>query len=669
MCNKCGSKEICGCNEVDSKCVIYNGICLDTLNVCKGDNLQNIIKIIDDLLTQVFYDIRKGITLTNIGDGERVVKNDNTLTGDYEIRSIKKGDESIDILTEDDNIIFSINKDWLAQQIPDLPPPTEVNITSPKDTIKVSDRTKIDVNFGAFITDDDKLLEVVEENNKLVFKVKTQYLLRSIGTGESIFSGVDIDGRNKIRTLKIESTNLDVSIRSNDVEGTVLIVNSYPEDPSMKYFYVSANYTGTVEDGSMGKPYKTLDSAISAFVHTGTNSYPFYSGVGKIVLLSNIEYTKKLSTNNLNIDCNGYSIQYKGTDNYIIDTEYIAQNVVGMTSGNLNNNVGITFHNLSLILETQGAINHKPMSSSNNKVAQIALLDNTKIVDRSHIKYQNLFTPVKKANGEDATMFGSVVKKSNTYNLNIPIIKTEGISNLSGEGTLKVDNLELEMWGNTALKMVNTSLSMNNLKIGINIYNIVYDSLFDGRIPYSKAGVHVIDSTDSWLKANSHFDETSSYSELSPSGVRHSYRATSLESYIKMTKTTNSGKGQSITITNGYTYGGAGKYFIKMTKGSTLVLEGSDISEFICFNTFALVEDGTLPSQSNGALSLSNSSVKYVDTSTNLNISSPFSTINGAMFTTTPSYTDDDTAKTVGGLIKNNIYFNTTTKALKKVES
>ena len=105
MCNKCNKKSNnCGCEEVNAKCVIYKGVCLDNLEVCSGDNLEHIIKIINDLIAEVLFDNAKGTTLSNIGEGVGIVHNENSITKDYEIRSVKKGDESIDVYLDGDTI-------------------------------------------------------------------------------------------------------------------------------------------------------------------------------------------------------------------------------------------------------------------------------------------------------------------------------------------------------------------------------------------------------------------------------------------------------------------------------------------------------------------------------------------------------------------------------------
>lgn len=126
MCNKCNEhKPPCGCDEpklcgcvtkTDFKCLVYDGIPLDPLNILKGMNGEQIIQIINDYIKDYLTCLDDSPTvIKSVGDKIEIYKG---LSDEYihEIKSII-GEEGVNITDEDDYLKLTINKDWLKTNV------------------------------------------------------------------------------------------------------------------------------------------------------------------------------------------------------------------------------------------------------------------------------------------------------------------------------------------------------------------------------------------------------------------------------------------------------------------------------------------------------------------------------------------------------------------------
>ena len=126
MCNKCNEHKIpCGCNEpkicgcatkTDFKCLIYDGITLDPLNIIKGMNGEQILQIVNDYIKDYLTCLDESPTvIKSVGDKLEIYKG---LSDEYvhEIKSIF-GVDGINIVDKIDYLEISIDKNWLKDNI------------------------------------------------------------------------------------------------------------------------------------------------------------------------------------------------------------------------------------------------------------------------------------------------------------------------------------------------------------------------------------------------------------------------------------------------------------------------------------------------------------------------------------------------------------------------
>lgn len=122
-CNKssyqCGCEEpvqLCGCStKVDAKCVIYDACALTPLGVIRGDNLEEIIKMINDMFSDVYVQIDNAFIGMNTGLGAEVYKGQNS-EGIEEFRTFDKG-TGILINQKADSIEISADTEWFENMI------------------------------------------------------------------------------------------------------------------------------------------------------------------------------------------------------------------------------------------------------------------------------------------------------------------------------------------------------------------------------------------------------------------------------------------------------------------------------------------------------------------------------------------------------------------------
>ena len=131
MCNKCGNNKPvgqCGCEEpvkfcgcstkLDSKCVIYDACSLTPLGVIRGDNLEEIIKMINDMFSDVYVAIDNAFVGLNVGLGSEIYKGQNE-NGVEEFRTLEKGN-GILLIQKDNTIEIKVDTVWLDSYLQDF---------------------------------------------------------------------------------------------------------------------------------------------------------------------------------------------------------------------------------------------------------------------------------------------------------------------------------------------------------------------------------------------------------------------------------------------------------------------------------------------------------------------------------------------------------------------
>ena len=111
-CNDCEDKKPCGCEKTyNILCGIYNGDFLETLNISKGENLQDIIVKINEKLNEIIStEISCDFSLNNTGDGVELYNSITQETGN--IKSLIES-ELIKIKDNSTTVDFSIDENAL----------------------------------------------------------------------------------------------------------------------------------------------------------------------------------------------------------------------------------------------------------------------------------------------------------------------------------------------------------------------------------------------------------------------------------------------------------------------------------------------------------------------------------------------------------------------------
>jgi hypothetical protein len=150
-------------------------------------------------------------------------------------------------------------------------------------------------------------------------------LVESVGNGDiEVYKGFDAtDNKHQIRNIKSDTLLITI-------DGDAIKIEAEEVDlGGVRSFFVNNKYTGEDELGTVAKPYKTLDGAISAFIGNGNTIEPQFFDSRIIVQASATQeqFTSDLSIIGLKIEVqDGANIRYIGSENYMIDTRKIINN-------------------------------------------------------------------------------------------------------------------------------------------------------------------------------------------------------------------------------------------------------------------------------------------------------------------------------------------------------
>lgn len=154
----------------DSKCVQYEGECLEQVKSCKGEDLEQIIINIDGYLKFLLEAVQSNILIENVGKGEDIFKGKSgDILPTYEFRSLLET-ESINLNLLQNEIKFSVNESWLTNYISNF----STNIISPKNTIltDVLDNTiTIDLNTSIFKSEKDFLRVTPQQDGTIKWDI------------------------------------------------------------------------------------------------------------------------------------------------------------------------------------------------------------------------------------------------------------------------------------------------------------------------------------------------------------------------------------------------------------------------------------------------------------------------------------------------------------------
>ncbi len=285
-------------------------------------------------------------------------------------------------------------------------------------------------------------------------------LLINVGTeteeGNEVYKGYDSSAK-KHQFRRIISENL--TIRE---EGDNLFIDYVlPDLGGVKEFFVNRAYTGEDEEGSLVKPYKTIDKAIEEFIGEGTIIQPQFLGSRIVVQSNNNQYTftSDLSIVGLKLEVQeGANIRYKGSEDYMIDFRKILND-----SDFVPKNFRVELYGEGVITSDKGIIYAKGS-------------EDTGFIRYNMVIYGGLsFSSYYKINNTDMTTI-PVVKGTTT-----PVIQSQGFDSLFYNG----DVMELPAFVCDGDNSISSNISFGS-----------------GAIPSFRAGTQVL----IYVKNNGYFD-------------------------------------------------------------------------------------------------------------------------------------------------------------------
>lgn len=300
-CEDCNKELDCSCEVKDlgTKCVVYDGTYLENLEVRSGNSVTEILGKLDKIVKQIEEDISEGgdttqavVDFINVGVGAGIFKEVDLLKRVH-LKTLSSSDQYIEIAEQDNDIIFSLNLD---------------NV---KDLIDSMQRV-INLEGGNLV----KSFSADEDFVNISFK--------------TLLAGNDIIIEETTNSLKINST-LRVISDTLQVEKTGSTIKVNVLDDGVKKFYVNNLYEGEIEDGSETKPFKTLSSAVYAYIGTGNFVTPQYlEQKAKIIVKQGYDYhfTGELLVNGLDIELQkGVILHLNNGTSAIIDYDKLQETV------------------------------------------------------------------------------------------------------------------------------------------------------------------------------------------------------------------------------------------------------------------------------------------------------------------------------------------------------
>lgn len=146
-------------------------------------------------------------------------------------------------------------------------------------------------------------LDVVAGENMQDILVKIDALIshsnlhKNIGEGAGVFKQINLLNQVELKSLISSDGTLDISELENEID--IKLTSSLSDFPR---YIVNNLYNGDEELGTIGKPYKTIQNAIDAFVGGGTKNSPENENATIVVQKGNTyTFTGNFSYRNLNV--------------------------------------------------------------------------------------------------------------------------------------------------------------------------------------------------------------------------------------------------------------------------------------------------------------------------------------------------------------------------------
>ena len=404
----------------------------------------------------------------SLGDGLDILKGYNVTNKKHEFYSLKSTSLNLSketsLSVETGNILVEMKTDFLSNvSVGGETLYKGYNALTSKHEFKgIKDSVSLDVSSNTT----DLSIEIKESS-------------QNIGTGLNVYK--EFDGTAKKHKFRsISTSNLDIEY---SIDGNEITINA-PVLESNKSFYVDLNYTGTVEEGSESKPFKTLNKALDAFIGTGYWYNPQNKGY-KITLLSyavlqetnGVGYTGRtnLDINNLHIVGNGYYLNLPANPSanyYPISTRRMVS-AMPKTANKLNFEVTQTYENVIIQrIGTDAVVDHlnyayptvthagaysDPQNGSYMNLINVTITNDTAYQVNTPADWTTVPNPDD--SGNPSTLFGNTIYVSTVQPVGVPMLKTEGMS-WNKEGYLSLSGeTRLSNFTGTGISITNTTFT------------------------------------------------------------------------------------------------------------------------------------------------------------------------------------------------------------------
>ncbi len=593
--------------------------------------LSNIPKHSVLRFSQKFLDIISNLFKgRNVGTGAKVYKGSTVLGLDtFQDFKTLKNSSSVDVNNDTNEIIFSVNENWLEAQMPIIPPP---------------------------IVPDYPVIDGI-----------------SVGTGVPIYDGIT---NKKIKISSLKSNTLNIS---KLLDGTVKIDSINTEFDYLKAYYINSNYVPTLlspADGSVSRPFPTWDEARTKMIGTGTILNPENQNV-TFILQTNASTALNPTINTLSIKFMNTSLTYTGNDVYMIDSEVLYPLIPKDTNNEITESITLNIFGVGSLHRTTvggyirsvGAKRGSSITTNNpnNIIFRIGENENDTLYLEEFVNYPNSIWEGDVLKRDGVTLLGNdynppiVLKWTTQVNPTNPLVYVK--NNSFGSFTYPVlgkGSLHIKTFVNTGLHVENTNINFNKLTILPYSYRIsvVQGNAFVPSFPgvYEPKNAPAIYSKDVQWFLNSLYNIN--IGTFAFNGFDKFFK---IEGFFTFHGSTN-------YHTNHYI-----KTFadLSTTTQNSFQINGLDKNSNLNSNINYLINSNTvgdfnlkIPStQLNVVKNISQNVVTNVIPITNGTISS----INNKPYLSGINNYVDDAGASVAGLLQNALYFNTTNNAIDKV--
>ena len=531
---------------------------------------------------------------------------------------------------------------------------------------------------------DSTSLDVSSNTTDISIEIKEN--VQSLGTGIAVYK--EFDGttkKHKLRSIASSAGSINVTLVGDNINIDV------PVDENNKSFYVDSNYTGATEEGTLGKPFKTLNKALDVFVGAGTWYNPTNKGY-KITLLSSVTlyaaagtgYTGRnnLDINNLDIIGNGNYLTLPtnpSTDYYPISSRRMVSDMP-KTANKLNYEVAQFYRDVIIQrVGTNAVVDHlnyayptvtHTTSSDPQNGSQITLTDVTITNDTAYqvntpLEWETIPNPDD--SGSPLTFFGNTVYASSIQTVGAPMVKTENMSwNREGSFSLNGD-VNLVNGTGTFFSLKNTTFTNSGkINFGRNQKLILFQTKTSGKYVPKTDQHYVLADNVRYLALNTNGPSTIPKVADVTGGTY--YFVAGSDSWLKAINTS------VVNVISSYIEGGYNNLF-QFDGTSAIAVYDSNHSSTDCYEVHGYAKViAPLPSVSKTAYLSNVTCVDFkvdssgADKSYVNEVYGEKNSINGYQHNNTgvPTYASNAAALTAG-LFKGMQYANTTTGVLSRV--